>query len=386
MSDLSEDDLKRLIESAVRENRRIEYKVALPGPEQRDKVEYLADLSAFANSEGGDLYFGIREIDGVATELSGIESVTLDPAIQRLENLLRDGVAPALPRVETTVVKLASGRSVLRQRVRRSWLLPHRVILGGHDKFYARNDAGKYPMSVDQLRGAYLASSDRSERIKAFRSTRLAEIAGPGSWLTHTEPGGTLVLHLLPAQAFEEGQRLQLPDRKEASELLFPLYSSYCNTTYNLDGLINTAVIDGRVRSYTQLYRNGVIEAASQGLLRVRDGRRVIPSLQLERDVKEAFVRFIALQEKLGTSPPSYFALSLLFVKDFYLATRGGDHVFSEHLIDRPHVAIPEIEIPSYGADPWLTLKPAFDMFWNACGYESSENYDSQGLRIADRT
>jgi len=34
---------------------------------------------------------------------------------------------------------------VLVVRSERSWIGPHRVVLKGHDKFYARNSAGNIP-------------------------------------------------------------------------------------------------------------------------------------------------------------------------------------------------------------------------------------------------
>ena len=64
-------DLQGLIGSA-RESRTIDFKRDLPEQAPSDRKEFLADVSSFANSAGGHIIFGIREENGVPTELSGL--------------------------------------------------------------------------------------------------------------------------------------------------------------------------------------------------------------------------------------------------------------------------------------------------------------------------
>ncbi len=52
--------LARLVADRVPEGRHLEYKETLPGDSERDKREFLADISAFANSAGGDLIYGVQ--------------------------------------------------------------------------------------------------------------------------------------------------------------------------------------------------------------------------------------------------------------------------------------------------------------------------------------
>ena len=50
------DTLNRLIANGVAESRTLEYKRDLPNPKDKDsKREFLADVTSFANSQGGDL-------------------------------------------------------------------------------------------------------------------------------------------------------------------------------------------------------------------------------------------------------------------------------------------------------------------------------------------
>jgi predicted HTH transcriptional regulator len=61
LTEIDESDLQTLVDNGVREGKEIEYKEALTlfSPEQ--KQEFLNDVSSFANTNGGLLFYGIRE-------------------------------------------------------------------------------------------------------------------------------------------------------------------------------------------------------------------------------------------------------------------------------------------------------------------------------------
>src|ERR1043166_1533322 len=94
LESITEQDLLDLIANKVREDKRIEFKVALPGNSDKEKKEFLADVSSFANASGGDLIFGMDEQNGVASQLVGLQLTSVEAEILRLENVLRDGLDP----------------------------------------------------------------------------------------------------------------------------------------------------------------------------------------------------------------------------------------------------------------------------------------------------
>ena len=61
IDEITADDIKSLITNSVRESKTLEYKQILPGGQDKDKKEFLADISSFANSSGGDIIYGIKE-------------------------------------------------------------------------------------------------------------------------------------------------------------------------------------------------------------------------------------------------------------------------------------------------------------------------------------
>src|SRR3954451_17276289 len=58
---ISKDDIDALVADEVREGRTLDYKEKLPGNADKDKKEFLADVSSFANAGGGDMIFGVVE-------------------------------------------------------------------------------------------------------------------------------------------------------------------------------------------------------------------------------------------------------------------------------------------------------------------------------------
>jgi len=67
---ITEEDLQSLITNGVAEGRTIDYKRDLPGNSDGDKKEFLADVSSFANTGGGDLVFGMDEAGGLPTRIA----------------------------------------------------------------------------------------------------------------------------------------------------------------------------------------------------------------------------------------------------------------------------------------------------------------------------
>src|SRR5580700_10980617 len=93
LSAIAEPDIQELKAAGIQEGTTVEYKRELPGTRDEDKREFLADASSFANTEGGDILYGVAEDQGVITDIIGASSPDFDAEILRLESLIRDGVA-----------------------------------------------------------------------------------------------------------------------------------------------------------------------------------------------------------------------------------------------------------------------------------------------------
>ena len=101
---ITEDDLASLIENQVREGYQIEYKQAVAFKDKQDKLDFLAGVTSFANTVGGDFLIGITAASGVPTAIPGWEGIDVDQekaknrvAIDRIKFAIRHSEQFAKP-------------------------------------------------------------------------------------------------------------------------------------------------------------------------------------------------------------------------------------------------------------------------------------------------
>jgi hypothetical protein len=383
LNDILEEDLAALITNGVAEGRSIDYKRDLPGNSDGDKKEFLADASSFANTSGGDLVFGMLEAAGLPTQIPGVQAVDLDVEIQRLDSILAAGLSPRI-RYGIKVVTTTNGERALIVRVERSWGGPHRVVFQGHDKFYGRNSAGKYPLDVNELRSAFTLSSTVTERIRAFRADRIIALSNNQTPLPFMDTP-KVVIHCISLESFASGVQYDvLPVYTGDPDLLAPMGTTTWDRRLNLDGVLSFG-IQQPCPSYTQLYRTGVVEVVQGRFLAQQyENRAVIPSVAYEQYILQYLPRCFRLLEAVGANAPVVVALTLTRTKGLYM---GVDNMWGEigYPIDAETLVLPEVVIESFSKPANQILKPLFDLVWNACGFPYSTNFDADGNWISRR-
>src|ERR1700737_3364562 len=95
------------------EDKDVEYKQTLPGRGEEDKGEFLKDVSALANTDGGDIIYGMAAVGGIASAFVPIDNSRLDGEILRLHQILDGGVRPRIPGVQMQPVEVDSGKSLV---------------------------------------------------------------------------------------------------------------------------------------------------------------------------------------------------------------------------------------------------------------------------------
>ena len=154
LSEITESDLVALIGNEP-EGKFIDYKRDPIASADIDRKEFLFDVSSFANTRGGYLLLGIEEAQGLPTAIRGLAGIDADKQIQRLEQMIRDGIRPPISGVEIATVPLANGSAVIAIRIPRSWSPPHQVTYQKAFRFYARDSNGKYQICVYELRSDF---------------------------------------------------------------------------------------------------------------------------------------------------------------------------------------------------------------------------------------
>ena len=371
--------LRDLIVNGVREGKTIEYKREMPGAADSAAVKFLATVSSFANTAGGDILLGVEANDGVPVALPGIEIDNPDGETLRLEHVLRNGLEPRLPQVDIQPVMIEDKRYVLVVRVARSWIAPHRVIK--NSKFYARNSAGRYELDVGELRTAFTMSETIAARIRDFRTERIARIHSRQTPVS-LNPGGCMVVHVLPLGAFTGATTIDIAAYETSTNRIRPMGASGWNSRINLDGVVTFTGQDTTPsHAYAQIFRTGSIESAC--VLGIHNDRMFIPGVGYEKEIMDCLANYIEFTREFAIEPPYFLFLSFVGVRGYTLAVdRGMLWPRSVRTLQEDMIILPEVVVSDRDEQPHQLLKPVFDMVWNAFGFIRSFNYDDQGRWI----
>ena len=136
-------------------------------------------MASFANAAGGHILFGMEAKAGVPVKLSGVVIDNPDDEVLRLDTIIQSGITPKLPRVIVRAIPLGNGNNVVVIEIPRSWARPHMVSYRGTNRFYVRRSAGKDLMDVPEIRSAFVLSEAVTDKVRDFRSRRLADILSP---------------------------------------------------------------------------------------------------------------------------------------------------------------------------------------------------------------
>lgn len=382
LADLTADDLQSLVDSDVRENRITEYKSELPDRAADSVQKFLAGVTSFANTSGGDLIFGITAQDGIPKSVDGLPGVSLDGEMLRLEQVLNSRVEPRIIRPQIRAVPTHAGSPCLVMRIARSLLAPHAVRNGDHFYFYGRGNAGKYPLSLGEIRGAFLASQEIAERVRQFRSERLTTIADGFGPIQLASPFKLLV-HIVPADAFDP--RASIPLGEDESRLWrLPLLREPAPSTgrYTFDGYLRYTAIENSplTSNYALIFRNGIIEAGfSRPLHQSQDNKSILALTYYEAQVMQALPKYLNTLQEFGSTPPIFIMVTFDGVLGSYCHFGPNEWDRGDYAIDRNRLMLPEIVLPDATSALGPVMQPAFDALWQAGGASRSRNFAQDG-------
>lgn len=389
VSKINKEDLERFIDLKIGENLNLEYKSQLNIDNGDLRKEFLEDISAFANSNGGHILFGIKEDKGVPIEILGIEVDDVDNFKLKLQNILNSSISPQID-YSLGIVKISDLKFILIIQIYESFIGPHGVQSNGHYKFNRRIDGARKPMGIDELKDAFLENGNLVDKIRNYRLERLQKIK---SNKTPVDFFGDnlIVIHLIPRQAFTSNNTINIDTmkriRSDQQLWLKALYSGNTGTKpeLNFDGLYSWLgdYSTRLARCYVQVFRNGIIETA-ENLLLNRDGigfdeqhKNDLPSLAIEEQIYKFVNDAILFYNTIGIQPPFYIFISMLGVKGKTMASKRL-HLHKSYIREN-NLLMPEVIITDINADIKKSLKNVIDMLWNASGIDSSIYFDENG-------
>ncbi|GIP08872.1 hypothetical protein J1TS5_10420 [Paenibacillus macerans] len=383
---ITETDIEQLVNDEVPESRVLDYKEQLPSNSGDDKRELLYDITAFANSGGGELIYGVSEVrisnqpSGKPEKIIGVSIDNPDSLIRQWEELIRSNVQPRIFGIQMRAIPLATGEYVLVVRIPNSLNFPHMVSMGGTQRFYTRNSAGKHPMDITEIRSSILSSAEVADRIRDLRLARISKLKNNEGFTRLKFCDHMVVLHIVPFGALgPNNQNLDIASFDRHTINLKPMSTSGWNPKYNFDGFLTYSNYPNEPLAYTyvEITKRGIIEAVESGGM-LRDNQLPIQSIAVQ--LQESVNSYLKALSTLGVRPPVAIMISLLGVRDFSFILGFNPFGTEASVIEQQDLLLPEIVIENYphGKD-YRILKPALDSLWNAAGFASCQLYNANG-------
>ena len=134
--------LNLLIKNEVQESTHLDYK-ASPAIDNKKKGEIAKDISAFANSDGGIIIYGIQENEHLPVKID--EGVDHSKYTREwLEQVINSNISPIIDGIEIVQIPLSSERSSFVIKIPKSFRTPHQEQIS--KKYYRRYNFLSQPM------------------------------------------------------------------------------------------------------------------------------------------------------------------------------------------------------------------------------------------------
>jgi hypothetical protein len=146
--------IEEIINSNLEESINIEFKsVDALSKENSVKKEISKDVSAFANSDGGTIFYGINEKDHVASSYSFIDGTVFTK--EWLENIIISTIQPKIDGLIISPIRFENDlkKTIYVVKIPQSNSAPH---INGDKKYYRRFNFQSVPMEEYEIRNLYL--------------------------------------------------------------------------------------------------------------------------------------------------------------------------------------------------------------------------------------
>jgi Putative DNA-binding domain len=302
LSKVTEQVLADLV--GIAENETLEFKRDTYGIDDKARRELCKDVSALANTLGGDIVLGIDEVDGVASAIVGLNCADINGEIQRLQNIISMAIEPVVLGVRFHSIPLSNGQPALMIRVPRSLDVPHRVTHSGINRFYLRRTADTFEASLLELRRMFELARNEFDRAQQFHAEQIARIATNRETIPLSgKDDGYYVVHIVP---FGFSQRIGSIDLSQLQRDNFrPLGNPMgFSARFSIEGLI---VCSGEAPcyGYTTIMRGGAIEATKANVVIANRGMGTrIDAKSIADDIERALAQYIPSLRQVGAPGP----------------------------------------------------------------------------------
>jgi hypothetical protein len=334
LHEIGEDHLHSLVSLGVPESARIEYKVNLKMNTDKEKRELCKDIGALANSQGGYLFFGIAETNGIPTSISGIQFD--DAAKQQLFQILTSGISPRVQNLFDREVALYNGLKVLILKIEPDRYL-HQVKYDDN-RYYKRTGTITIAMESSDVETFFRSSgpSTRKEEVQEIIDGYYAALKSK-KYFKGIEDKGICALAIVPEVP---SIKLDLSSLSGNFNTLFePIYYSSGSLSSEISGRSKfTFACETNYRvpyAVTEVTGLGQVKAYNSSMLQthydMQENRYDIPNIAYECKIITTFHRYLTSLKESGVSGPFFIHTTSILPFSTYGDTPCAQ---SEYLVD----------------------------------------------------
>lgn len=378
------DDVLSLIENRTLESNTLDYKDSVSKGE-----DILADIVAFANSNGGIIIAGVPEDeDGYPKSADGFVVGNVDKLKGNILNAIHDRVEPKLRGVDFDVIDRPGGKHILIVHVAKSHLF-HVIRSSGtyyeggiRVKSVVRNASNNNTLDFHQIKQRIIEGAEMTERIRSFIGNRMSLIASRNCPVSIVRKP-RFVIHVVPFSAFS-GASNEIVFTKETSNRIERCLSEQPKRRFNIDGVLVSDYDNSSLHeAYTQIYRSGIVESVDCGVSFTENNGTTSFAYNLDGYIINTLARILTLLKSFDIDPPFYVYVSLAGVSDCALMPKNRyNFVHERRFFDRDVIRVPELELEEYPEtiDELTSLMhPSMNTLYQGAGWLESFNYDDEG-------
>lgn len=385
---LTADDIKRLVDNKVQETKSLDYKKELKFSQDKDRKEFLFDITSMFNTDGGCLVYGIEESKddkgqntGTPETITGITIENYDKLVQQIEDTVKGNSEPSITNLTLNNLTV-DGQTVLVIGISKGLGLPTMVTFNETNKFYRRRNSGKYAVDVYELNQMFMQNQVLKESAEKFRLQRIEKVRSLKVFPTLNNTA-SFFIQVIPFSFLSE-QTLDFTavEGMQLSTTMRPMYCGGWDTMYNLDGYASFSTSSDRklIDGYDQIFRNGIYEVYTARLFEQvlnNNTNQNVNCLYGSTFVKETLEKVndaLTVLKKFHIEAPFIVCISIHSILGGAIK---GDRGFSRTFMT-DEILLPPIVLPTYETELYKHLKPNFDILWQSVGYSSSPIYRQQ--------
>jgi hypothetical protein len=383
VNDLTVVDLERLLQNDIREGITLEYKKLLNinDSKEKNRQEFLYDLTAMYNTDGGCIIYGIEERKDDKGDNTGYpagfinqEMSNTDKLEQQIHDIVRSNTDPMITNFHIKFLTVQSCDIII-IGIPKGIGLPAMVTYNDVNKFYKRNSVGKYAVKTLELNHLFMQNNLIKQSSNQFRITRTQEVRS-NSIIPTLLTQGSYFLHIIPFSFLEERiVDLKQLELQAMEDKVYPILNRQVDSTteynhiYNLDGFMTyrTNRESKQIFAYNQYFRNGIIEIFTTSFNYGDENYKIIYGTEIILQTFMGIQRSLQTLKILKIEPPFIVYVSLFDTLNHTLlenSTVIGK--FTRDNILLPPVLFDEPEVTDI--DIFKRMKIYFDIIWQAAG------------------